>query len=598
MEAKGKVLKELIEAARGQGTKGIDNAIEGFEKQTGEKVTKELWDSIFGGTKKVAETTAENTTKEAPKLGKALEEMKGSSEFTLAGPTPALEGRASNLNYEVKGGTLTPVGPRSVAPFIEGEVIPEMSKAAPLIAPPTPTQSLAKGSKTGLALAGLAGIGAVSDTRLPQDAAAAQVPPTKVGTPVVKTKAAVSLAATASGADAGQVGAGLQAVEPKKETRKALAYKPDDVRAMLREVDKTPFSYDISPKEREKYQAVRDDITEKNNELVKDYKAELKDAKTEQQRKDTIVAYASAFEKIGLALTTFFAAKKGVELGQDVSKGVRDLRPTDWMEMTRQHLADYESIRKGANDVLALNQAPLADAQKLNDKQEETASSNAFSRGREEAKRRDDVLTDNQRAVNHAAELNVRERNDAGQAAVNAQNTIATQNDANAFNATQNELNRANREDVAGIKADATTEAAALRVSSRLGINPGKLDEKSKQIYAKLQAGYQTLSTHKNDKQAEHEIMQSVIMLGKTQEEGKALVDEAKRGSFSKMFSGEKGSNQIEAMNPSGAASTSPTPGAAPTQPRSFRSTDGKVLQLRTAAQIDAAIIKGWQEVK
>lgn len=626
MEAKGKLLKELFESFKSSGNQAVNKSLEEFEKQTGQKVTKDIWDSVFGANKGVTKNIVKEVTKTAPKdapiVGKALEKLRASQVDTLSAVAP----KTSKLPKApfVDAAPTQSVLPKPEINFANEELVgakqslpPSTSSTTTTAAPSASSTSVAPTPPAVPAIEGATTVAAAAAGVPPKTGSAkgaimagtvAGAIPSMTGedspssAPPLPTKlAALTSASRAVAASAGPTTSAdvtpPEAAKPKPATR-AVTYKPDDVKAMLREVDKTPFSYDISKEERAVFQKTRDSIADRQADLFTEYKADLKAAKDEQQRKDTITNYAAAFERIGLALTTFFAAKKGMEMGQDISKGVRDLRPTDWMEMTKQHMAEYDNSRKLAKEGLDIQSSPLDDQLKLTNSQEKTSSENAFSRGREEAKRRNDIAGDNQVATNKISEFNAKETNDARQKGVDAQNILNNQTSQNEFNAAQQNLNRGSRETIADTRADATMGAAELRVSNAMGLGRGhgKESEQDKKNRATAVAAFNTLSDNKNDKTVEFKLVQSMLLLGKTPEEAQKAVAEAKKGAIGHLFGGDNKPAVVQSImsgaTPSATPSAAPISSAAPT---TMQAPGGATAVVSDPAKVQQLKAAGWK---
>lgn len=523
MSAQVRLLEELIQKYKGS-TAGVDNALAEFESQAGRKATKEEFDQAMGKAPLKAGAGAGESLSPDEIIARGAERQRalppgpGKPKQLTAGE-PTSQPPAARSITDLAG--QDPFASRPGKVQVEGEVRPRLLE--PGKPAPAPLRELMAKSGEPLRLKSAAPEAPVGmEAPLPQ----AEVDQMKAGMGRGK-KAAIGTGLAAAGAGAALYGrsggekpaeaqaktaapvqpkpaskadkAELKSVakEGKVETQMSDALKltePADVGAALRAADKETPDSKLPADVRKDFAAKRSALEQRTRDAERMYMEALAQGKDDRRRRDMLVAVASVMERLGLALTSYFAAKQGMAMGANVAGNLK-LQPTDANAAFDRSLAEYDGLVK--------EQKGLFDFRTRGVEREEDQL------GRQEEKFEAGEVRKAERAEDAAARV-AKEAEDKRQFEEGLR-----------FRKEEGEAERASRERIAAMGSESRLEAANIRAAAqaaRVSLNQArevaKEDRTKADAYKKLEGAMAVLKGKPSDKAALRTFTESATVLG------------------------------------------------------------------------------------
>ena len=329
----------------------------------------------------------------------------------------------------------------------------------------------------------------------------------------VKKAAAVAAGATMLAPSTTDEANKTLAPQPKPEPIAKFEKKPEEEAAKkkgsIASILKTPEDIDVVAKQAaaSSPQGTEDpmfkELTQARKDYVTAYKQALADAKNEKEKKDTITAFAGLFEKLGLAAATFFAARRGAEIGVDASAGVRQLKPSDWDSAFSRNMEEYKSALASAGKIMETEM-----------KEDETL----YDRLRRERERREDVAL---------KEKLIKEERDFQREKLAAEQTFRSQESEaeRRFRAAEAEKERKARLQLGELRLDALAQNKALSADSKAKVAAAKVDQTKMKAAAQLNGALEAL-IKKDSPEARKQLANAATILNIPQEEVDLMIKE------------------------------------------------------------------------
>lgn len=250
---------------------------------------------------------------------------------------------------------------------------------------------------------------------------------------------------------------------------------PEDVGAALRAADKDTPDSKLSPDVRKDFAAKRGELEKRMQDAEKMYMAALATGKEDRKRRDMIIAVAGVVERLGLALTSYFAAKQGMAMGAPVASKLQ-IQPSDANAAFDRSLREYDQLAEEQKGLFSFRTRGIEREQDLLGRQEEKfeageqrkaerAEDRAFAEGKLAEDKRQFEEAQRFRREEGAAERASRER--IAKLGMDSRESIAA-------------LRQQYRSQLDDVKTDAKKQAAVNKVVSIVG-TWDQLNSKQKQ---------------------------------------------------------------------------------------------------------------------
>lgn len=302
-----------------------------------------------------------------------------------------------------------------------------------------------------------------------------------------------------------QVVAGSKEEYPLSNSLKLTS--PEDVGAALRAADKDTPDSKLSPDVRKDFAAKRGELEKRMQDAEKMYMEALAAGKEDRKRRDMMIAVAGVVERLGLALTSYFAAKQGMAMGAPVASRLQ-IQPSDANAAFDRSLREYDQLVEEQKGLFSFRTRGIEREQDLLGRQEEKfeageqrkaerAEDRAFAEGK---------LAEDKRQFEEAQRL----RREEGEA------------------------ERKSRERIAGMGSESRVEAANIRAAAqaaRGSLNRAREEARSDaakaDAYKKLEGALAVLKSKPSDKTALRTFTESATVLGMPPEEQDEVVTAA-----------------------------------------------------------------------
>lgn len=316
---------------------------------------------------------------------------------------------------------------------------------------------------------------------------------------------------------------------------------PEDVGAALRAADKDTPDSKLSPDVRKDFAAKRGELETRMKDAEKMYMEALATGKEDRQRRDMIIAVAGVVERLGLALTSYFAAKQGMAMGAPVASQLR-IQPSDANAAFDRSLREYDQLVDEQKGLFSFRTRGVEREQEMLGRQEEKFEAGE-QRTRERAEDRgfaEGKLAEDKRQFEEAQRL----RREEGEA------------------------ERRSREKIAGMGSESRVEAANIRAAAqaaRSSLNnareEAKRDATKSDAYKKLEGALAVLKSKPSDKTALRTFTESATVLGMPPEEQDEVVTAASGKGLFTLQDVEKARGMTSKYAP---GQTAPQAGGAP----------------------------------
>jgi len=352
---------------------------------------------------------------------------------------------------------------------------------------------------------------------------------------------------------------------------------PEDVGAALRAADKDTPDSKLSPDVRKDFAAKRGELENRMKDAEKMYVEALAAGKEDRQRRDMIIAVAGVVERLGLALTSYFAAKQGMAMGAPVASSLK-IQPSDANAAFDRSLREYDQLVEEQKGLFSFRTRGVEREQEMLGRQEEKFGE-AEQRKVERAEDRgfaEGKLAEDKRQFEEAQRL----RREEGEAERQSRERIAS-------------MGSESRIEAANIRA----AAQAARSSLNNAREEAKRDATKSDAYKKLEGALAVLKSKPSDKTALRTFTESATVLGMPPEEQDEVVTAASGKGLFTFQDVEKARDMTSKYAP-GQASGTPQAGAAPAGMVRLRNPEtGKVHEM-TEAEAAEARKYGYTDVR
>ena len=501
------LLRELVDKYKGSAA-GVDRALEEFESALGRKASKEEFDEAMGTvrlSKSAAADTEVLTPSGKPPLtpsdvearaaerAKALPGRRLGEQPALPPPTDSLPGPLARMQSDVA------VPSRESTPKVAvlGQIRP---KALPPGQPPAPAPLRALTSESPASSEQLSGYQqSIKEAdlgpkeRLEANSAVSMLrsgdPEQRkkglstlqklgIGSAVVGGAAALmpggqepSITAQKTPAPAGdkkQMKKEVASVisESKEEYPMASSLKltePADASAILRAADKEVPDSKLPADLRAGFAEKRKALETRLADAERSYLSAVENARDERQKRDAVTAFAKIFEQVGLALTSYYAAKEGAAMGRNVSGNV-STSPSDFNKAFDRSLVEYDQLVKEQKGLLDFRARNVEKESELLGRQEERLDETEARKA--------------ERAATRAFQERERLASESFRAKEGAEKR--------AFDEEQAALDRTSRERIAKLGVDSRESIAALRQQYSGQLAEAKADQKKQAALNKV----------------------------------------------------------------------------------------------------------------
>ncbi len=558
MSAQVRLLEELIQKYKGS-TAAVDNALAEFESQAGRKATKEEFDQALG---KAPAASTETGSALSPQDIEARAASRGQQALPPGSPQRALPPGSQPPAVRSITDMVPGRDPFAAKPQVLGEVRPrELAPGRPEA--PAPLRQL----QAGQAPAAKEPVQLTEQGTLPPEGLAAikeRIKPgeSKAG---VKALAGGALLGAATGASmlAGKkpeqqaktaqaspqaVAAGKKELkqvvtESKEEYPMSQALKlsaPEDVGAALRAAEKATPDSSLPKDARADFAAKRGQLEQRMKDAEKMYIEALSAGQEDRQRRDMMVAVASVVERLGLALTSYFAAKQGMAMGAPVASNLK-IQPSDANAAFDRSLKEYDQLAEEQKGLFSFRTRGVEREQDLLGRQEEK-----FAEGEQRTAER---ASDRAFAESKLAED--KRQFEEGQK----------------FRREEGTAERASREKIAGMGSESRIEAANIRAAAqaaRGSLNAAREEAKKSaaaaDAYKRLEGAMAILKGKPSDKTALRTFTESATVLGIPPEEQDSIVTAASGQGLLTLQDVEKARGMTSKYAPGQAAQASAGP--------------------------------------